>query len=95
MKEFVEGFTEVFKILSSDAPKLAGDAIGKGIAEGVKKSSEKLFSVGIAIALIATGFFLLLWGIASALDAYFAMRGLGYVLIGIIALLLGAVVAKK
>ena len=95
MKEFFEGLSAFIKTLSTDAPKLAGDAIGRGIEEGVKKSSEKLFSLGISIALLATGFFLTLWGIATSIDMIFAMRGLGYVLIGVLAALLGALVYKK
>lgn len=94
MKGFLAGLLDIFKTLI-DAPKLAGDAIGKGIAEGVRKSTQRLFSLGVSLALIATGFFLLLWGISTILDTYFAMRGLGYVLIGIIAALLGALVFKR
>jgi hypothetical protein len=41
------------------------------------------------------GFFLILWGIASARDAMFTMHGLGFVLIGLIGVLTGALVYRK
>ncbi|MDL5504181.1 MAG: hypothetical protein QSU88_13300, partial [Candidatus Methanoperedens sp.] len=65
------------------------------IEEGIKKSRKKLFITGAAISLVATGLFLTLWGIASAIDAIFAMRGLGFVLTGIIGILAGALIYKK
>jgi hypothetical protein len=52
--------------------------IGNSIEEGIKKSRKKLFITGVAISLAATGFFLTLWGIASAIDVVFSTRGLGF-----------------
>ena len=69
--------------------------IGNSIGEGVEKLRKKLFITGVAISLAATGFFLTLWGIASAIDAIFTMRGLGFVLIGLIGVLTGALIYKK
>ncbi len=78
-----------------ETQKYISDAIGNGIAEGLQRSSGKLFTIAISVALLATGFFLTLWGISSAIDMYFAMRGLGYVLIGMLAVVTGALVYKK
>ncbi len=65
------------------------------IAEGIEKSRKKLFTIGISIAVAGIGFFLILWGIASTIDAIFAMRGFGFVLVGIIAVLAGALAYKR
>ena len=65
------------------------------IAEGIEKSRKKLFTIGVSIALVGIGFFLILWGIATTIDAIFAMRGFGFVLVGIIAVLTGALAYKK
>ncbi len=69
--------------------------IGADIAEGIEKSKKMLFTIGIAIAIASSGFFLLLWGIASAIDSMFIMRGVGFVLVGIIAILFGALVSRR
>lgn len=69
--------------------------LGNDIAEGIEKSRKKLFTIGASVALAGTGFFLTLWGIASAIDLMFATRGFGFVLIGLIAILTGALVYKK
>ncbi|VVB52606.1 Uncharacterised protein [uncultured archaeon] len=69
--------------------------IGTSIGEGIEKLRKKLFITGVAISLAATGFFLTLWGIASFIDAMFTMRGLGFVLIGLIGVLTGALIYKK
>ena len=69
--------------------------IGKSIEENIGKIRKKLFITGAAISLAATGFFLTLWGIASAIDAVYSMRGLGFVLIGLFGILTGALVYKK
>ena len=69
--------------------------IGNSIGEGIEKFRKKLFITGVAISLAATGFFLTLWGIASFIDAMFTMRGLGFVLIGLIGVLTGALIYKK
>jgi hypothetical protein len=69
--------------------------IGNSIEEGIENLRKKLFITGVAISLAATGFFLTLWGIGSAIDAIFTMRGLGFVLIGLIGVLAGALIYKK
>lgn len=69
--------------------------IGDDIVEGIEKSRKKLFTIGVSISIAGTGFFLTLWGIASVIDAVFAMQGFGFVLIGILAVLIGALVYKK
>ena len=69
--------------------------IGNSLEEGIEKFRKKLFTTGVAISLVATGFFLTLWGIASAIDAMFFMRGLGFVLTGLIGVLTGALIYKK
>ncbi|MCE8425594.1 MAG: hypothetical protein J5U17_07435 [Candidatus Methanoperedens sp.] len=84
-KSIIEGLIE--------AQKHGG--IGNSIEEGIEKSRKKLFITGVAISIAGTGFFLTLWGIASAIDARFAMRGLGYVLIGLLGVLTGSLVYKK
>jgi len=71
------------------------DVIGNSIEEVIEKYRKKIFITGIAISIVATGFFLIFWGIASAIDTMFAMRGLGYVLIGLLGVLTGALVYKK
>lgn len=69
--------------------------LGDEIVEGIEKSRQKLFTIGISIALAGIGFFLILWGIASTIDTIFAMRGFGFVIVGIIAVLAGALAYKK
>jgi hypothetical protein len=81
--------------VSQETKKLVTSAVVAGVAEGFHKFSEELLSVTIAAALIATGFLLTLWGIATAIDTYFAMKGVGYVLIGLLASVTGALVYKK
>jgi len=71
------------------------DGINDSMEESIEKFRTKLFITGVAISIAGTGFFLTLWGIASAIDAMFAMRGLGYVLVGLLAVLTGALVYKK
>ena len=82
-KSIIQGFTEVH------------DVIGNSIEEGIEKFRKKLFITGFAISIAGIGFFLILWGIASAIDTLFAMRGLGFVLIGLLGVLTGALVYKK
>lgn len=69
--------------------------IGNSIEEGIEKFRKKLFITGVAISLAATGFFLTLWGIASAIDAVFSMRGMGFVLIGLLGVLTGVLLIYK
>jgi len=84
-KSITQGFSEALKY----------GGIVNSIEEEIKNFRKKLFITGVAISLAATGFFLTLWGIASAIDNVFAMRGLGYVLIGLLGVLTGALVYKK
>jgi hypothetical protein len=82
-KSIIQGLTE------------AHSGIGNSIEEAIEKFRKKLFITGVAISVAATGFFLVLWGIASAIDGMFAMRGLGFVLIGLLGVLTGVLVYKK
>jgi hypothetical protein len=82
-KSIIQGFTE------------AHDVIGNSIEGCVEKFRKKLFITGVAILLAGTGLFLTLWGIASAIDAMFAMQGMGFVIIGLLGVLTGALVNKK
>ncbi len=69
--------------------------IAKIIVDDLEKFRKELFTTGVAISLAGTGFFLMLWGIASAIDAIFSMRGSGFVLIGLLGVLTGILVYKK
>lgn len=84
-KTLIQGFREALMI----------GGIGNSIEESIEKFRKELFITGVAILIAGTGFFLILWGIASAIEAMFAMRGLGFVLIGLLGLLTGALVYKK
>jgi N-acetylglucosamine-6-phosphate deacetylase len=84
-KSIIQGFIEVQK----------HGGIGNSIEEGIEKFRKKLFTTGVAISIAGTGFFLTLWGIASAIDAMFSMRGMGFVLIGLLGVLTGALIYKK
>ncbi|VVB90001.1 Uncharacterised protein [uncultured archaeon] len=81
----LEGFGEVEK----------HGSLSFDLSEALEKSRKKLFIIGVSIMLSGVGFFLIFWGIASAVDAMFAMRGFGFVLVGIIAVLTGALAYKK
>lgn len=83
LKSIIQGFIETH------------GGLGNSIEEGIEKSRQKIFIIGVAISITATGFFLILWGIASAIDAIFEMKGLGFVLIGFLGVLTGALVYKK
>lgn len=91
--DFLHGFSDSLLQSFGDIKKHGG--LGTEIVEGIEKSRKKLFTVGISIALVGIGSFLILWGISSTIDAIFEMRGFGFVLIGIIALLSGAIAYKK
>ena len=69
--------------------------IGRSIEEGLERSKKILFSTIVAISLAVTGIFLFIWGIASAIDSVFDMRGLGLILIGLFGLLTGALLIYK
>ena len=91
--DFLNGLSKSIIQGLSEALKIGG--IGNSIEESIEKFRKELFITGIAISIAGTGFFLILWGIASAIDAMFAMRGLGFVLIGFLGVLTGALVYKK
>ena len=93
IKDFLSGFSK--SIIQGFSDALMHGGIGNSIEEGIEKFRKELFITGIAISIAGTGFFLILWGIASAIDAMFAMRGLGFVLVGILGALTGALVYKK
>ena len=69
--------------------------IGNEVAEGIEKSRNKLFTIGISVSLAGTGFFMIMWGIGSAIDSIFVMRGFGFVIIGILAITIGALLYKR
>ena len=91
--DFLSGLSK--SIIQGLSEALNHSGIGNSIEEGMENFRKKLFITGVAISLAATGFFFTLWGIASAIDAMFAMRGLGFVLIGLLGVLTGALVYKK
>ncbi len=85
LHSLLQGFEEIQK----------RGGLGNEVAEGIEKSRKELFTIGVSIALAGIGFFLILWGIAATIDTIFAMRGFGFVLVGIIAILIGAIAYKK
>ncbi len=91
--DFLQGLSNSLLQGFGDIQKHSG--LGTEIAEGIEKSRKKLFTIGVSIALVGIGSFLIFWGIASTIDAIFAMRGFGFVLVGIIAVLAGALAYKK
>ena len=91
--EFLRGLSDSLLQGFGDMQKHGGRS--NEIVEGIEKSKKRLFTIGVSIALAGIGFFLILWGIASTIDAIFAMRGFGFVLVGIIAVLTGALAYKK
>ncbi len=93
--DFLVGLSKSIIQGLSEAQKLESESIANGIAEGLEKSRKKMYTISISVALIGTGFFLTLWGVAKSIDVIFDMNGLGYVMIGIPAALLGALVYKR
>ena len=91
--DFLGGFSN--SIIQGLGDTLKRSGIDNSIEEYIEKLRKKLFITGVAISIVATGFFLILWGIASSIDKTFAMRGLGFVLIGLLGVLTGALVFKK
>ena len=86
IKDFIHGFSESI---------IHGINIQKhGIVEDIEKSKNKLLIIVISIILFGTGMFITIWGIASYVDQRFAMQGLGFVLIGIISTLTGAIISS-
>jgi hypothetical protein len=71
-----------------------------GIEEDIEKTKNKLLAtvnivktIVISIVLFSVGIIMTVWGIASYIDQRFAMQGLGFVLIGIIAILAGVTIS--
>ena len=85
--DFIHGFSESI-IYGLNTQK-------HGIEEDIEKSKMKLFIIVISIAIFSAGIFTTIWGIASYVDNRFAMQGLGFVLIGIMAILTGALLYKR
>ncbi len=92
--EFLLGLSKSVIQGLSETKRFESDAIGDGIANGINKSRNNLFTIGISIAMTGTGFFLTTWGVATVIDTLFAMKGIGYVLIGIVAALMGTIVLR-
>jgi hypothetical protein len=86
--DFIHGFSESIIHGLNKAQKY-------GIEEDIEKSKMKLFIIAISITIVSTGIFATIWGIALYVDQRFAMQGLGFVLVGIIAILTGALLYKK
>jgi hypothetical protein len=86
--DFIHGFSEsiIYGIDSTQKHR---------IEEDIAKSKMKLFIIAISIAMILAGIFVIIWGIASYVDTRFAMQGLGFVLIGIIVILIGMLLYKR
>lgn len=83
--DFIHGFSESI---------IHGLNVQKhGIGEDIEKSKNKLFIIVISITFFSTGTFMTIWGIASYIDQRFAMQGLGFVLIGIMAILTGVTIS--
>jgi hypothetical protein len=91
--DFISGFSKSIVQGLGEAYKKSG--VDKSIEENIEKLRKKLFITGVAMSIVATGFFLILWGIASAIDKTFVMKGLGFVLIGLIGVFVGAVVYSQ
>ena len=92
-KSIVQGLSEACK--KSGIDKSIEENIEENIEKNIEKFRKKLFITGVAISIVAAGSFLMLWGIASAIDKTFSMRGLGFVLIGLLGVLTGSLVYKK
>ncbi len=95
LKDFLMGFSNsILHIWSKEGQKEIGHIIGEGIKEGIEKSEKELSHIGISIVVIGIGLFLITWGIARYIDIVFTMKGFGYVLIGIFAILSGFILRK-
>ena len=91
--DFLSGFSK--SIIQGLSEVLNHSGICNSIDESMEKFRKILFITGVAISIAATGFFLTLWGLASAIDSMFSMRGLGFILIGLLGILTGALLYKK
>lgn len=91
--DFFNGFLS--SIIQGLGEALKKSGIDSSIENHLEKFRKKLFVTGVAISIIATGFFLIFWGVASAIDKIYAMGGLGFVLIGLLGVLAGALIYKS
>ena len=91
--DFLRGLLE--SMIQGLREELKKSGIGNSIEENIEKLRDKLFITLVATSVAATGFFLISWGIASAIDRIFVMRGLGFVLIGMLGVLTGMLIYKK
>lgn len=90
--DFLKGLLESIILGLSEDFKKSGI---NSLEDNIEKLRKKLVITGVAISIVATGFFLILWGVASAIDRIFVMRGLGFVLIGVLGVLTGMLIYKK
>lgn len=77
------------KYIAVELHKSIHSEINKYIEDVVEKSIKGLFNVGIVVSLIGIGFLLFFWGIASYIDRFFNNIGFGFIIIGIMVVLMG------
>ena len=96
IEDFFMGLSNsILDYMSKEGRKEISHIIGESIREGIEKSGKELYYIGISIIIIGTGFFLIALGIATYIDIIFAMKGFGYILIGIFAILIGLILSKQ
>lgn len=96
LRDFFIGFSSsILHNLSKEGQKEISHIIGEGIKEGIEKSGKEISHILISSIIIGTGIFLTIWGIATYIDLIFAMKGFGYILFGIFAIMLGFIFKKK
>ncbi len=90
---FMEGLKSVLDI-PGEIRRTIADGVSAGIEAGMERGRKRMMASGARFAFLAIGVFFLAWGIAKVLDSYSQLPGLGYVVIGFVAvlvwLLLGA-----
>lgn len=81
--DFINGFSDSF---------VQGlNSTGKNrIEEHIEKYKVKLFFLVISLIIVSTGIFMMILGVSFYIDHIFSMKGLGFVSVGIISLLIGA-----
>lgn len=85
--DFINGFSEsIIRGINNEQK--------YGIDEYIEKLKTKLFVIGISITIVSTGVFMTIWGITSYIDQIFAIQGIGFILVGIIAILTGILIYK-
>ena len=85
--DFINGFSEsIIRGINNEQKCRVGECI--------EKLKTKLFVIGISIAIVSIGIFVTIWGIASYIDQIFATQGIGFTLVGIIAILAGILIYK-